>query len=452
MAFARYDLIVVGAGSGLDVAVAAAEHGMKVALVEEGPMGGTCLNRGCIPSKILIQSAETMEEISRAGLFGIGVKGVSADFRKIMARARRVDKEAAQIEANIRKGKALTLYKERAAFSGMKALKVKAGEITADKIVIAAGSRPAIPKVEGLGKVKFMTSDDALRAKALPERLIILGGGYIAAEFAHFFGSLGSKITILQRNSRLLPNEDEQVSQMFTDLFAQKYDVRLGFRISSVKAKGDEIICTGDDGSEARGTCLLVATGRIPNTDILRVEKTGVKVDARGFVQADEFLETSVKGIWTLGDIAGRYMFKHSANMEARAVFNNLVHPDSLRKADYTAMPHAVFSSPQVAGAGATEQELREKKEHYIASHYHYGSTAMGGAMEAHSGIVKFITDHKGAILGCHIIGPHASVLIHEVLVAMRAGLRADEIAETVHIHPSLSEVVERAAASAGPD
>src|SRR5512143_1413631 len=196
----KFDLIVIGAGSGLDVMSAAASRGMKVALVEEGPMGGTCLNRGCIPSKILIHSADVMQTIRRAGDFGITVGKVSVDFRKVMARARTVDEEARGIEESIRKAKNITLFKERAAFSGPKKLKVKGGEITAEKIVIAAGTRPSLPPLEGLDKVPHMTSDEALRLTELPKELVVIGGGYISCELAHFFGSMGSKITILQRN------------------------------------------------------------------------------------------------------------------------------------------------------------------------------------------------------------------------------------------------------------
>ncbi len=441
----KFDLIVIGAGSGLDVMSAAASRGMKVALVEEGPMGGTCLNRGCIPSKILIHSADVMQTIKRASEFGINVGKVSVDFKKVMARGRMVDEEARGIEESIRKAKNITLFKERGMFSGPKTLRLKGGEITADKIVIAAGTRPSLPPVEGLDKVPHMTSDEALRVEKLPEKLLIIGGGYIACELAHFFGSMGSDITILQRNVRLLPDEDEEIGQKFTELFSKKCNVLLGFSAKRVEKKGGKVLVYGPDGGAVEGTDLLVATGRVPNTDILDVGKCGVKTNKYGYIETNEFMETSVPGVWALGDIAGKYLFKHSANLEAEYVTLGLLghrHP-----VDYTAMPHAVFSDPQVAGVGATSQEL--KGEDFLVGYYKYSDTGMGEAMAEKDGFVKFITDYEGKILGCHIMGPDAATLLHEVLVSMKAGnSHVKDIVNTVHIHPSLSEVVQRGAGS----
>ncbi|HSB46699.1 MAG TPA: dihydrolipoyl dehydrogenase [Candidatus Bilamarchaeum sp.] len=443
----KFDLIVIGAGSGLDVMSAAASQGLNVAIVEEGPMGGTCLNRGCIPSKILIHSADVMQTIKRASEFGINVGKVSVDFRKVMQRAWTVDEEAAGIEASIRKAKNITLFKERAVFSGPKTLKVKSGQITADRIVIAAGTRPSVPPIEGLNKVPYMTSDGALRVKTLPEELIIIGGGYIACELAHFFGSMGSKITILQRNVRLLPDEDEEIGQKFTEIFSKKYPVLLGFAAKSVEKKGRRIAVYGPDGRGVEGTHLLIATGRVPNSDILAVEKAGLKTNKYGYIECNELMETNVPGIHVLGDIAGKYLFKHSANLEAEIVANNLLNPGKKLAVDYTAMPHAVFSDPQVAGVGKMEQDL--KGEDYLVGYYKYSQTGMGEALAEKDGFVKFITDYNGKILGCHILGPDASTLIHEVLVSMKAGRsHVNDIINTVHIHPALSEVVQRGAGS----
>jgi dihydrolipoamide dehydrogenase len=447
----KFDLIVIGAGSGLDVMSAAASKGMNVAIIEEGPMGGTCLNRGCIPSKILIHSADVMQTIKKAGEFGITVGKISVDFEKVMKRTRIVDEEAANIESSIRKAKNITLYRERAHFTGHKTLKVKSGEITAEKIVIAAGTRPAIPPIDGLGKVPFWTSDEALRAKKLPKKLIIIGGGYIACELAHFFGSMGSEIVILQRNVRLLPDEDEEIGQKFTEIFSKQYTVLLGFSAKSVERKGGKIIVYGVDGQGVEGTDLLIATGRTPNSDILLVDKGGIKTSNSGYIECNEYMETNVPGIFVLGDIAGKYLFKHSANLEAEYVIHNMLNskPETggRKRVDYTAMPHAVFSHPQVAGVGVRGQDL--KGEDYLVGYYKYSDTGMGEALAEKDGFVKFITDYNGKILGCHIIGPEASTLIHEVLVSMKAGKsHVNDIINTVHIHPALSEVVQRGAGS----
>ncbi len=445
----KFDLIVIGAGSGLDVAAAAASRGMNVAIVEEGPMGGTCLNRGCIPTKILIHSADVVRTIKEAGRFGIDVKGYSVDFGKVMARSRTVDAEAAQIEANLRKITNVTLFRERGEFIGPNSLKVGSSEISAEKIVIAAGTRPSVPPIEGLGNVPYMTSDEALRVEKLPEKLIIIGGGYIACELAHFFGSMGSKIQILQRNVKLLPDEDGEISQKFTELFSKQYPVKLGFAVKKAEKKDGKIIVYGADGTSYEGTDLLIATGRVPNSDILHVGKAGIRVNKHGYIETDEYMETNVPGVWALGDIAGKYLFKHSANLEAEYVTIALLTPGHKHKVDYTAMPHAVFSHPQVAGVGATEEELKEKGIDFLVGKYMYEGTGMGEALAEKDGYVKFLVDYEGKILGCHIIGPEASTLLHEVLVAMKAGSgTVNDIVNTVHIHPALSEVVQRGAGS----
>jgi dihydrolipoamide dehydrogenase len=292
-----------------------------------------------------------------------------------------------------------------------------------------------------------MTSDQALRLEKLPEELVIIGGGYIACEFAHFFGSMGSKITILQRNVRLLPDEDEEISERFTKIFSKQYNVRLGFTAKKVGMDGNRITVHGADGKAVEGTHLLIATGRVPNSDTLDVAKAGIKTCKLGYIETNEYMETNVKGIWALGDIAGKYLFKHSANLEAEYVSLAIIMPEHRHPVDYTAMPHAVFSCPQVAGVGATEQSLKAKKADYMAGRYDYIDTGMGTAMAEREGFVKILADYDGKILGCHIMGPEASTLIHEVLVSMKAGSgKLKDITNTVHIHPALSEVVQRAA------
>jgi len=443
----KFDLIVIGSGSGLDVAATAAANGMKVAIVEEGPLGGTCLNRGCIPTKVLIHSADVMQTIKHAGEFGITVGTPSVDFKKVMARARTVDTDSKSIEDSLRKAENMTLFKGRAKFLGPKALEVEGKTITSEKILVAAGTRPSVPPIEGLDKVRYMTSDGALRLEQLPKELIIIGGGYIACELAHFFGSMGSKITILQRNVRLLPDEDEEISERFAELFSKQYDVRRKFTAKKVEMKGSRIVVYGVDGTSVEGTDLLIATGRVPNTDILDVAKAGIKTSKEGFIETNEFMETNIQGVWALGDIAGKYQFKHSANLEAEYVTIAILTPGHRHPVDYTAMPHAVFTYPQVAGVGATEQELKEKKIEYMVGRYKYADTGMGEAMAEKDGFVKFLADYDGKILGCHIMGPEASILIHEVLVSMKAGkCSINDILRTIHIHPALNEVVQRAA------
>jgi len=451
----EFDLIVIGSGSGLDVANAAAQHGMKVAVIEKGRMGGTCLNRGCIPSKLLIHSADVTETIRTAGLFGIRVDGFSVDFESIVSRASRiVDSHSDGIKSAFSQIDNPKLFPVQCRFVGEKTIAAGDDIIKADKILIASGTRPAIPKIDGLEGSGFLTSDEALRLKRQPRVLTIIGGGYIAAELAHFYGALGTKINIVQRRSLLLPYEDVEVAEKFTELFSKKYNVYLRHVTERVSKQGDtfNVRATGPSGRavDIESDQLLVAVGRVPNSDTLDLGKTEVKTDKNGFIAVDKYLETSAKGIFALGDAVGRYLFKHSANHEARYAFNNIMHPDKKVAVDYTAMPHAVFSWPQVAGVGYTEQELTENKVDYEKAVYPYIRTAMGEAIEDRDGFAKFLVSKDGRILGCHIIGSDASILIHEVLVAMRLGAGVDSIAMTVHIHPALSEVISRAASSVG--
>ncbi|NWG37934.1 dihydrolipoyl dehydrogenase [Nitrososphaera sp.] len=448
----KFDLIVIGSGSGLDVANAAAQGGMKVAIIEKDRMGGTCLNRGCIPSKLLLHSADVMEAIKGAGTFGIEVAGVKVDFEKIVRRTNGIiDPDSEGIRRAFESIDNPMLFHAECKFVGKKEIAVAGRTITADKILIASGTRPGVPKVEGLEGSGFITTDEALRLEKQPRVLTIIGGGYIACELGHFFGALGTKVNIVQRRDVILVDEDEEVAKRFTEVFSKKHSVYTGFTPMSVAKKDGSFVVSAKNrqGEEVKieSDQLLVAAGRVPNSDMLDLEKTGVRTDKAGFIQVDEYLETSVKGIFALGDAIGRYLFKHSANHEAQYAYNNIARQKKIA-VDYTAMPHAVFASPQVAGVGQTEQELREKGVHYAKAVYPYINTAMGEALEDRDGFVKLLVGHDRKILGCHIIGTDASVLIHEVLVVMKMGGTVDHIANTVHIHPALSEVVARASYS----
>jgi dihydrolipoamide dehydrogenase len=491
----KFDLIVIGSGSGLDVANAAYQHGLRVAVIEKGKMGGTCLNRGCIPSKLLIHSADVAETIKSAHVFGLKVEGFSVDFHSIVEQVNEtVDLQSEKIRKSFEGKENPKLFANECKFVGEKIISIegdgsshnnsndngndeKTIMITADKILIATGTRPRIPEINGLKESVYITSDEALRLNKQPKVLTIIGGGYIACELAHFFGALGTKINIVQTREVLIPGEDEEISRKFTEIFSKKYNVYLGYDTTFVSKENNNnndnnsskfcVIAKNSSGKQIdlESDELLIAAGRIPNSDRLDLEKTGVKINKKGYIITDRYLETNVKGIFALGDAIGRYLFKHSANYEAQYAFYNILHPDRMVPISYYAMPHAIFSSPQVAGVGFTEQELVKKQQEnnnknntkniidYRKSVYHYINTAMGLAIKDHDGFVKFLIDKKdGKILGCHIIGSQASILIHEVLAAMRGYTddngdgTIENITKTIHIHPALSEVIARAA------
>lgn len=447
----NFDVIVIGAGSGLIVSSASSEMGLKTAIIEKGPMGGTCLNRGCIPSKMIIHSADVAETINNSGIFGISSKIKKIDFRKITERASKlVDKDAREIESSIKKDKKTTLFKNEAKFIGYKTLQVGKKTIKGDKIIIAAGTRPFIPKIDGLDKTDFLTSDEALRLTKRPKSLTIIGGGYIAAELTHFFSALGTKVNIIQRKNVLIPNEDFEISKKFTEIFKKKCNVFLNCNAIKVGKKISKIITTikninNNKIKKIEGEKLLVAVGRVPNTDILDVKKTNVATTKEGFVKVNSYLETSAKNIWALGDIAGKFLFKHSSNLEAQYCYYNALRNKKM-KVDYYAMPHAIFSSPQIAGVGMTEQELKNKNIKYAIGKYNFIDSGMGAAIQDKNGFAKILVDKKTRkILGCHILGTDASTLIHEVIVAMKSRQKVELLQKSVHVHPALSEVIQRA-------
>ena len=455
------DFLVVGSGSGLDVANAAANQGQSVGIVEKGPLGGTCLNRGCIPSKQLLYHADVVETIERADEYDIDAEVQGVDFAKIV---REVNEDVGGDAASIRRGLTSsdrhTLYAGEGRFVDDRTLEIVDGDdegarVRADTVLIAAGTRPSTPDIDGIESVEYLTSTGALQLETPPEHLVIVGGGYIAAELGHFFGTFGSDVTIVGRRPNLLPDADPEVAAAFTERYADRFRLHTGHAATSVEETDDGIALTarpyeyGDDGGIQEGKVtvtgdeLLVAAGRRPNTDILGVEAAGVDVDDRGFVETDEYLRTTADGVWALGDIAGEFLLKHSANHEAQTAARNIL-GDDRQPVDYTAMPWAVFASPEVAGVGATEDELAEAGREYATRTYRYDQTARGDAMHA-DGFLKAIIDLEGTILGCHIIGPEASNLIQEVVVAMTAGSgTVQDIRESVHIHPALSEVVQR--------
>lgn len=418
--------------------------------MEPGPLGGTCLNRGCIPSKMLIAHADIADAIDRAGEFHIDASMDGVDWSSIIQEVNdTVAEDAQSIERGIEDSDNHTLFREEARFVDEKILEVGDERITAPKIVVAAGSRPLVPPIDGLDEVDHMTSTEALELEERPDRLVVIGGGYIACELAYFYGAMGTDVTIIEMADTLLAREDMEVSELFTQRFVEDHDVYLGMRASEVSEQDGTITVTAEDedGSTetVEGDALLVAAGRIPNTDRLDVEEAGLETDDRGFLVTDNQLRTNADGIWALGDIAGNWMFKHSANEEAKVVLRNAL-LDAGREFDDTAMPHAVFSNPEIAGVGRTEQQLEEDGVEYVSATHDYRKTGKGMALKE-DGFAKVLVDPDDrSILGCHIVGPHASQLIHEVLVAMRAGSgTVSDIKDTIHIHPALNEVVQRA-------
>ena len=448
----HYDLAIIGSGSGNSI-VNEDFADRKVALLEKGTFGGTCLNVGCIPTKMFVYPADLAYAAEHAAGLGVDLHVDAVHWAQIRDRIfRRIDPiSVAGRSWRMHGNENVDVYEGHARFTGPRQLDTGTGEtITADQVVIAAGSRAVVPPIAGLDQVEHHTSDTIMRIDELPRRLAIIGGGFVAAEFAHVFGSFGSEVTIINRSGALLREEDHDVSERFTELAQERWDVRLDTVVSKVEEYDGRIrahLVRGPETGTLDVDALLIATGRRSNSDGLDLDRTGVEVDGTGLVLVDDYQRTSAEGIWALGDVSNRYQLKHVSNAEARVVQHNLLHPDDLVRSDHRFVPSAVFTSPQVASVGLTEREAVEQGIRFVSSRQAYGDTAYGWAMEDRTSFAKVLADpDTGMLLGAHILGPQASNLIQPLIQAMSFGQTVHEVARGQYwIHPALAEVVENA-------
>ena len=450
----HFDLVIIGTGSGNSIL----DHRFadwNVAIVEKGVFGGTCLNVGCIPTKMFVYTADVAATPGTAATYGVdeefhGVRWPEIRDRVFgridpIAQGGRTYRDSHPDNANV------TLFEGTARFTGPKTLDTGTGEtITADRFVLAAGSRPVIPDVEGMAGSGYHTSDTVMRLDELPKRMVIIGGGFIAAEFAHVFSSYGVEVTVVARSAKLLRQEDQDVSARFTELARQRWDVRTNRKLTRVTRSGGvvEVAIDGPDGPETvAGEVLLLATGRTPNSDLLDVEAGGILLASDGRVAVDQFQQTNVDGVYALGDLSSPWELKHVANHEAKIVRHNLLNPKARKEADHRFVPHAVFTSPQIASVGVTEQQAVERGLDHVVSTQDYAGVAYGWAMENTTGFAKVIADPKtGLLLGAHVIGPQAATVIQPLIQAMSFGQDARSIATGQYwIHPALPELIENA-------
>ena len=455
----HYDLVVIGTGSGNTI-VNHRFADRKVAIVERGTFGGTCLNVGCIPTKMFAYTADLAYTPSVSSRYGVDEQRLDVDWPAIRDRIfGRIDPIAAggsEYRHHHADNANVTVYDGTGRFTGVKELTVDnldgtTSVFSADQFVLATGSRPIVPFIPGLEETGYHTSNTIMRLEQLPRRLGIIGSGFVAAEFAHIFSSYGVEVTLIARSELLLRHEDTDIAERFTQLALSRYDVRLDHETIRVSRRENGSILIGmlypDGADEVEVDELLVAVGRTPNSDLLNLEATGVEVDDQGRVVVDEYQQTNVDGIYALGDVTSPHQLKHVANHEARVVKHNLLNPTDRIKADHRFVPHAVFSSPQVAAVGLTEQEARDRGIPYVAGVEKYADIAYGWAMEDTTGFAKILADPKtGQIIGCHILGPQASAVIQPVIQAMSFGLDAYSMARNQYwIHPAMSELIENA-------
>ncbi|MFC8127460.1 mycothione reductase [Streptomyces sp. NPDC057302] len=448
----HHDLVVVGAGSGNAVVDDRFSH-LDIAIVSEGPFGGTCLNAGCIPSKMLAATADIADTVRDSGRHDVEARLQGISWSQVQRRVfGRLDPQARDGEQGRRDTPWITVYRGRARFTGDRELLVTTDSgserVTADRIVVAAGSRPVVlPEIKDSG-LPYETSDTIMRLDEVPARLTVVGGGYIAAELAHVFHTAGAEITVVEQADRLLAQQDESVSRTYTDSVRGQWDLRLGRKVTGVHGTPGELSVTLDDGTQLSADTLLVAVGRVSNADTLHIDQAGIASDDQGLITVDEQLRTSASGVWALGDITdGGPPLKHVANRQAEVIAHNLLHPERPRDMSYTAVPSAVFAQPQIGQVGVTEQEARERGIDFVVGRRDYEDVAFGWALENSQGFCKVLVERgTGAVIGAHVLGPQAATLIQPLVLAMTWGIPARDVAERpLWPHPALTEVVENA-------
>jgi mycothione reductase len=454
-AMQHFDLAVIGSGTGNSL-IDERFADWNVALIErDETFGGTCLNRGCIPTKMFVVPADFAASPPHAKRLGVHLEHRGSDWNAIRDRIfGRIDPISEGGLDWRQRSSNVTVFTGEASFVDAQTLQIGDDRISADNIVIATGSRPRDLHVPGFDDVadRIYTSDTIMRIPDRPRRLMILGGGFIAAEFAHVFAALGTDVTLLNRSEVLLRGQDREVSEQFAALIGRRVRVRLNQKVSSVEkgSKGDIVVVTTDRNGveyEYFTDAILVAVGRERNWEALNLSAAGIDVNVDGQIRVDAHQRTNVQGIWAMGDVSSDYLLKHVANAEMRTVQHNLLHPDDPVETDHRYVPSAVFSDPQIASVGATEEQLKAWGNPYVVARQRYADVAYGWALEDEGHFVKLLADPRSwHILGAHIVGPQASTLLQPLIQAMSFGQRVDDLARGQYwIHPSLPEVVENA-------
>jgi len=439
----NYDLVVIGSGVGLNVLNTGLQLGMKCALVENTKMGGTCLTRGCIPSKVLVHPADLIRESQHGQKVGIKFNVGNIDWDLIAERMWSQIDESKMIDQGLVTVPNLKVYKGIGEFTGDYEMKVtdtkngkELGHFKGERFVIASGARSFIPPIQGIEDMDYITNENFFGDR-FPKKpwksLIIIGGGVIAAEFAHIFSAMGTNVTIVEMLPRLVVTEESEISQLLERSFRKHMTVLLNEKAikaywnKKMKAVLVKNMQTGEE-KEILAEEILIAAGRLSNADLLKVENTGVETDERGWIKTNQYLETNKNDIWCIGDANGIYQFRHKANYEAEICTNNIYGPEGQKRSvDYSAVPWAIFTYPQIGHVGMTQKEAIEKGHEIYVAMKNYSTVAKGFAMgfetgQEDDGFVKLIVDKSYKILGAHVIGPHAALLVQPFVYLMNSG------------------------------
>jgi len=443
------DIVIIGGGpAGYVAAIHASHLGAKVAVIEKDKLGGTCLNRGCIPTKALARTAEALVKARAAGDFGILMDSIRIDFPRIMAhKSKSVNQLVSGVEQLMKSNK-IRVCRGAGRILSPQLVKVNGEEIATRKVVVATGSESTPLPVPGTDLPGVLTTDDILELTELPESLVVVGGSHVGVEFASIFNALGTKVTIVKRRPLRLEPVDEEIGRRFAQtLPRQGIEVKIGAAVKAIEKKGAVLRAVWDtpEGKQGvEGQMVLMATGRAPYTGGLNLSELGIQMDGRA-IRVNEYLETNVKGIYAIGDVLGKNMLAHVASYEGEVAVENAL--GRSREADYRAVPNCVFCHPEIAGVGITEKEASDGGIPYKVSKFPFAACGRAVAMGETAGMVKMICRAgDGVVLGLHIMGPHASDLIAEGALSIRLGLTAEDIVHTIHAHPTLPEAVRETA------
>lgn len=444
-------VIVVGGGvGGYPAALRAARLGADVTLIEREKIGGVCLNKGCIPTKVFLHSASIYREIKRASLFGLNTEKLEIDFNRLLARKKTIIDRLTGGVTSLLKNKNVKVLKGTASFTDSKSMKIlETGEVlTGDKFILATGSIPAKLSIDGSENVPLMTSDDLLNIESLPNSLLIIGGGYIGAELGQFYSRMGVKVSIVEMLDRIIPTEDEEISQALKGFLSKEgISIFTQAKVEKIKKEGKNkrVIFSIPEGKKEIITSEVAQTvGRRPYYLGMNVEKIGLKTEM-GRITVNDRMETNIPHIYAVGDLTGGIMLAHVAMAEGEcAARNALGYPSSV---SYLAVPRCIYTSPEVACVGLTEKEAIKDKGEVQVSRFPFHAVGKASLVEETEGMIKIVAGKKyGEILGVHIIGPHATELISEATLAIEMEVTVEELAHTMHPHPTLSEGMGEAA------
>ncbi|MFT3771720.1 MAG: mercuric reductase [Minicystis sp.] len=443
----RTDVIIIGSGqAGVPLAARLVASGKSVVLFERGPLGGTCVNVGCTPTKTMVASARAAHVARTAGRLGVHVGDVKVDFPAVIARKDGiVARWRAGVERRLqRAGERLRVVRHGARFVGPREVEADGERFTADIIIVNVGARAAVPGVPGLDAIPFLDNRRIMDLGELPAHLVVLGGGYIGCEFGQMFRRFGAAVTIVDRNSHLLSREDPETSSALEEVFrAEGIGLELSSTVESVHREGGEIVVRLGSGKEIRGSHVLVAVGRRPNTDDLGCEAAGIALDARGFIVTDDGYATSAPGVYAVGDVTGGPQFTHTAWDDHRLLFDRLVHRGERGKSARL-VPFTVYTDPQVAGVGPTERSLAERGIPHETATMSFGDIARAIEVDERAGTMKVMIDPETEkILGARLVGAEAGELIHIFVALMEAGASLRAVVDAEFVHPSFAEGVQ---------